>query len=136
MEIIDVDFTVEDAQKIAYTSKQKKEFVFYKFHHAIVKKIKQRAEHRFFNLEYNVPTYLFGQQMYNCDDVIFWLTERLKKDGFYVLPDYYARRLYISWKPDPEITNVPKGRSKKRTTSTRHKKNVTFNLDKNLYMNY
>ena len=133
MDIIDVDFTVQDAQNIVVTSKQKKEFVFYKFHHAIIRKIKQRAENRYFNVKYTIPIYLFGQQMYNVSEVLFWLVQRLQRDGFHVIADYESRSLFISWKPEPEVKSVSKGRGRRRSTT---KKNVSFNLDKNLYFNY
>lgn len=133
METIDIDFTAKDAQKIALTSQKKRDFVFYKFHCVIIQKIKQRAANNYFNMRYAIPVYLFGQQMYDYNEVMLWLTQRLQRDGFTVMPDYYSRTLYISWRPDPEVKTVSKG---KKRTSRRNSKSVSFNLDKNLYVNY
>ena len=60
MNINEIDFNVNDARRISNESKKKKEFVHYKFHAAIVKKIKQRAENRFYFLKWVLPIYLFG----------------------------------------------------------------------------
>lgn len=123
LQLEEIDFKAADARRIMEEGKRKKEFVHHKFHAQIVNLIRHRASKQLNHARYRIPSYLFGQQIYDPKNIMIWLIERLESDGFKVNVDFQRQELYISWERP----------SAKPLTKRRRTKSVRFDLNKNLF---
>lgn len=109
---MEIDFTVRDAQKILNESKHRKEFIYLKFQASIVNQIRARAEKKLTSFSYTVPAYVYGLGKYNPDDALLWLKTTFDNNGFDTAVNYYKRKIFISWKPNPTEIIIKKKKIK------------------------
>jgi hypothetical protein len=73
-------------------------------------KIKASAGKEFYECNYDVPHYVVGLPLFNINECIDYLINKLKDNGFKV--DYFfPKTLHISWFPVSEIKNEETNRN-------------------------
>lgn len=121
MDDSNIEFTAVDARHLTSQTKQRRNTAIYRIHTIVVNRIRSRTTRGYYELQYQLPAYMFEYIDYNPEKTMRWLVERLEGDGFTV--DFYSadpRRLTVGWYPkdtNPSIQSSTRRRQPRLSTA-------------------